>query len=188
MKYKFKPSHIVPAFLFVVAVLYGGSKPSMPTNAPPLLGVGVRSRSTVESSNLHCTTTTANYDSLTAWHKRGAYCDWERIDFPDAFRFPVGTNFIDGVTLLAYGEVRIKRGSAVSALVEDGSSASSTSGEDAASPLSGAPSTFIYSLPSRVSLEPSSSSVTHGLTPSNSYLFAWHNCCVERCATNRAAG
>ena len=140
MKYKFKPSRIVPAFLFVVAVLYGGSKPSMPTNAPPLLGVGVRSRSTVESSNLHCTTTTANYDSLTAWHKRGAYCDWQRIAFPDAFRFPVGTNFIDGVTLFAYGEVRIKRGSAVSALVEDGSSASSTSGEDAASPLSGAPS------------------------------------------------
>ena len=29
MKYKFKPSHIVPAFLFVVAVLYGGSKPSL---------------------------------------------------------------------------------------------------------------------------------------------------------------
>ncbi len=28
-------------------------------------------------------------------------------------------------------------------------------------------------------------SVSHGLTPSNSYLFAWHNCCVERCATNR---
>ena len=170
MKYKFKPSHIVPAFLFVVAVLYGGSKPSMPTNAPMMIG---------------CTTTTANYDSLTAWHKRGAYCDWQRIDFPDAFRFPVGTNFIDGVTLFAWGEVRIKRGSAVSALVEDGSSASSTSGEDAASPLSGAPSTFIYSLPSRVSLEPNASSVTHGLTPSNSYLFSWHNCCVERCATNR---
>lgn len=102
MKYKFKPSHIVPAFLFVVAVLYGGSKPSMPTNAPMMIG---------------CTTTTANYDSLTAWHKRGAYCDWERIDFPDAFRFPVGTNFIDGVTLFAYGEVRIKRGSGVSPLV-----------------------------------------------------------------------
>ena len=37
----------------------------------------------------------------------------------------------------------------------------------------------------RVSLEPNVSSVTHGLTPSNSYLFAWHNACVERCATNR---
>ena len=180
-------SRIAVAGFVAVAVRYGGAKPAG-TNAPPLLGVGVRSRSTMESSNLHCTTTTTNYDSLTAWHKRGAYCDWQRIDFPDAFRFPVGTNFIDGVTLFAYGEVRIKRGSAVSALVEDGSSASSTSGEDAASPLSGAPSTFIYSLPSRVSLEPSSSSVTHCLTPSNSYLFAWHNCCVERCATNRAAG
>ena len=124
-------------------------------------------------------------NQIPNWTARGAYCDWQRIDFCDGFRFPVGTNFIDGVTLLAYGEVRIKRGSAVSALVEDGSSASSTSGEDAASPLSGAPSTFIYSLPSRVSLEPNASSVTHGLTPSNSYLFSWHNCCVERCATNR---
>ena len=37
----------------------------------------------------------------------------------------------------------------------------------------------------RVSLEPNASSATHGLTPSNSYLFAWHNCCVERSATNR---
>ncbi len=37
----------------------------------------------------------------------------------------------------------------------------------------------------RVSLEPNASSVTHGLTPSNSYLFAWHNACVERSATNR---
>ena len=41
-------------------------------------------------------------------------------------------------------------------------------------------------MPSRVSIEPNVSSVTHGLTPSNSYLFAWHNACVERCATNRA--
>ena len=124
-------------------------------------------------------------NQIPNWTARGAYCDWERIDFCDGFRFPIGTNFIDGVTLFAYGEVRIKRGSAVSALVEDGSSASSTSGEDAASPLSGAPSTFIYSLPARVSLEPNASSVSHGLTPSNSYLFAWHNCCVERSATNR---
>ena len=124
-------------------------------------------------------------NQIPNWTARGACCDWERIDFCDGFRFPIGTNFIDGVTLFAYGEVRIKRGSAVSALVEDGSSASSTSGEDAASPLSGAPSTFIYSLPARVSLEPNASSVTHGLTPSNSYLFSWHNCCVERCATNR---
>ena len=43
----------------------------------------------------------------------------------------------------------------------------------------------IAELPRRVSLEPGVSSVSHGPTPSNSYLFAWHNCCVERCATNR---
>ena len=35
MNYKFKPSHIVPAYLFVVAVLYGGSKPPSSTNEPP---------------------------------------------------------------------------------------------------------------------------------------------------------
>ena len=35
MNYKFKPSHIVPAYLFIVAVLYGGSKPPSSTNEPP---------------------------------------------------------------------------------------------------------------------------------------------------------
>ena len=163
MKYKFKPSHIVPAFLFVVAVLYGGSKPSMPTNAPPLLGVGVRSRSTMESSNLHCTTTTTNYDSLIAWHKRGAYCDWQRVEFRGGFAFPVGTNLIDAVTLFARGELRSK--------VE-------VEGR-------GLQWNCLASLPDSVSLEPGISEVRHGLTPSNSYLFAWHDCCVERSATNR---
>ena len=47
---------------------------------------------------------------------------------------PAGTNAPPQVVGLVQG------GSAVSALVEDGSSASLTSGEDAASPLSGAPS------------------------------------------------
>ena len=66
MKYKFKPSHIVPAFLFVVAVLYGGSKPSMPTNAPPLLGVGVQRRSGIlsaseQESSLLCTPTPSTF-------------------------------------------------------------------------------------------------------------------------------
>lgn len=46
-------------------------------------------------------------------------------------------------------------------------------------------SDFDFSLPTRVSLEHGVSSVSHGLTASNSYLFAWHDCCVERCATNR---
>lgn len=115
----------------------------------------------MESSNLHCTTTTTNYDSLAAWHMRGAYCDWQRIDFPASFRFPVGTNFIDGVTLMAYGELKSNLHC-------------STSTSD-----------FDFSLPTLVSLEHGVSSVSHGLTASNSYLFAWHDCCVERCATNR---
>ena len=193
MKYKFKLKHLVLAVLVVKAVLYGGAKRagtnappddvSSPTNSPTMMCFSPRPMMLPppEPTTNHQQPT----NQIPNWTARGAYCDWERIDFCDGFRFPIGTNFIDGVTLLAYGEVRIKRGSAVSALVEDGSSASSTSGEDAASPLSGAPSTFIYSLPARVSLEPNASSVSHGLTPSNSYLFAWHNCCVERSATNR---
>ena len=186
-------SRIAVAGFVAVAVRYGGAKPagtnappddvSSPTNSPTMMCFSPRPMMLPppEPATNHQQPT----NQIPNWTARGAYCDWERIDFCDGFRFPIGTNFIDGVTLFAYGEVRIKRGSAVSALVEDGSSASSTSGEDAASPLSGAPSTFIYSLPSRVSLEPNASSVTHGLTRSNSYLFAWHNCCVERCATNR---
>ena len=186
-------SRIAVAGFVAVAVRYGGAKPagtnappddvSSPTNSPTMMCFSPRPMMLPppEPTTNHQQPT----NQIPNWTARGAYCDWERIDFCDGFRFPIGTNFIDGVTLFAYGEVRIKRGSAVSALVEDGSSASSTSGEDAASPLSGAPSTFIYSLPSRVSLEPNASSVSHGLTPSNSYLFAWHNCCVERCATNR---
>ena len=142
MKYTFKPRHVVPAFLFAVAVLYGGSKPPCPTNPPPMmLGLGPRP---------------TTYATLANWTARGAYCDWRRINLPDAFQFPVGTNFIDAVTLFAWGEIVL---------------------------CSPSPSTF--TLPMRVSLEPGASSVTHGLTPSNSYLFAWHNACVERCATNR---
>ena len=207
MKYTFKPSHIVPATLFVVAVLYGGSKPPMPTNPPPddvssptnapmccALGVGNstavdRASSVVLDSRVgkrspdrlsekssvglnstavdradFCTSGQETASPLLAvsnWTARGAYCDWQRIEFRDGFQFPVGTNFIDGVTLFAYGELKSNLH------------------------CSPSPSTFTYSLPSRVSLEPGVSSVTHGLTPSNSYLFAWHNCCVERCATNR---
>ena len=99
----------------------------------------------------------STYASIANWTARGAYCDWERIEFRDAFRFPVGTNFIDSVTLMAWGELRLLT----------------------------ANSQALTALPSRVSLEPGVSSVTHGLTASNSYLFAWHNCCVGRSATNR---
>ena len=192
MKYTFKPSHIVPATLFVVAVLYGGSKPPMPTNPPPddvssptnapmmcagsLRGRGLSQTSQVDqpsiaSGGLGQTAAPVMFEVISNWTARGAYCDWQRIDFSDGFQFPVGTNFIDGVTLFAWGEIKSnfhcsRRPSAISL-------------------RSIATSDFDFSLPSRVSLEPGVSSVTHGLTPSNSYLFAWHNCCVERCATNR---
>ena len=36
-----------------------------------------------------------------------------------------------------------------------------------------------------VSLEPNVSMVSYGLTPSNSFLIAWQNACVDRSATNR---
>ena len=36
-----------------------------------------------------------------------------------------------------------------------------------------------------VSIEPDVSSVSYGLTPSNSYLFTWQNACVNRSPTNR---
>ena len=179
MKYKFKLKHLVLAVLVVKAVLYGGAKPAG-TNAPSLLGVGLRSRSTMESSNILCTPTPSTYTSISNWTARGAYCDWERIDFCDGFRFPIGTNYIDGVTLLAYGEVKVK-----GVGVQRRSGILSASEQEPNLLCTPTPATYTYRLPTRVSLEPNASSVTHGLTPSNSYLFAWHNCCVERCATNR---
>ena len=171
MKYTFKPSHIVPASLFVVAVLYGGSKPPMPTNPPPndtsspstvLSPLSATGVVTVPPLASACPRERGRYGSeevISNWTARGAYCDWQPVTFSDGFQFPVGTNFIDGVTLFAWGEIK--------------------------SNFHCAPTPSTYALPSRVSLEPGVSSVTHGLTPSNSYLFAWHNCCVERSATNR---
>ena len=76
-------SRLVVAGFVAVAVLYGGAKPAG-TNAPPLLGVGIRSRSTMESSNILCTPTPSTYTSISNWTARGAYCDWERIDFRGA--------------------------------------------------------------------------------------------------------
>ena len=109
------------------------------------------------------------FEVVSNWTARGAYCDWQRIDFPDAFRFPVGTNLVEAVTLLAYGEV--------GRVAPRPPEMESTNSTPAAMGLA--------ALPMRVSLEPGASSVTHGLTPSNSYLFAWHSCCANRSATNR---
>ena len=173
MKYKFKPSHIVPASLFVVAVLYGGSKPPMPTNAPP---DGVSSPTNApmmmcfsprpmmspppEPTNQ---VTDQPTNQIANWSARGAWSDWQRVEFRGGFAFPVGTNLVDAVTLFARGELRSK--------VE-------VEGR-------GLQWNCLASLPDSVSLEPGVSEVRHGLTPSNSYLFAWHDCCVDRERTNR---
>ena len=184
-------SAVVISVCLIKAVLYGGSKPpsstneppddaSSPTNAPmlcagPLRGRGLSQTSQVGQTNaasggLGNPAAPAMFEVITNWTARGAYCDWRPITFSGGFRFPVGTNLIDGVTLFAYGEVG--RGLRSAPEMESTNSTPAAMG--------------LAALPARVSLEPNVSSVTHGITPSNSYLFAWHNACVERCATNRA--
>ena len=111
MKYQFKPSHVIPAFFFVVAVLYGGSKPPCPTNTPPQ---NANQHESGESPRMMLNRfasfrpigENSRSASVTNWIARGAYCDRQRIDFPEAFRFPVGTNLVDAVTLFAWVEVR----------------------------------------------------------------------------------
>ena len=183
------PTNRVAAVFFVtVAVLFGGTKPNLTndvgtvTGEDPttneILGVGNRCRcradgqlsfSLEQEPNLHSTPTPSLYTSLppstfislTAWTARGAFCDWQRIDFPDGFAFPAGTNLLTGVTVFAYGEIRESLH---------------------CSPSS---STFACSLPTAISLEPDASSFSYGLTASNSFVFSWQNCCVNREATNR---
>ena len=55
---------------------------------------------------LALTATPTNYTSLPAWNKRGAFSDWQRIDFPSSFAFPHGTNLLTSITLFAWGEIR----------------------------------------------------------------------------------
>ena len=208
MNYKFKPSHIVPAYLFVVAVLYGGSKPPSSTNEPPsdissptntvgrgvldapqpttnenafVCGCGVPGGHALplrtvampqqtepsilcsrrpSAISLH-SIAPSTFTSLTAWNKRGAFCDWLRVDFPSSFAFPSGTNLLTGVTVMAYGELR------------ESLHQLTTNNQQ------------LITLPMAVSIEPDVSSVSYGLTPSNSYLFTWQNVCVNRDPTNR---
>ena len=186
MNYKFKPSHIVPACLFVVAVLYGGSKPpsstneppsdiscdlptnnvdaassprqedDIPTNPPPMMCMSPRP---MMSAPPEPTTINQQLTTIPQWTARGAWIDWQRITFPDGFAFPAGTNLLTGVILMSYGEIRAN--------------------------LHSTPTPSIYTLPSPVSIEPDVSSVSYGITPSNSFLFAWQNVCVNRDPTNR---
>ena len=101
----------------------------------------------------------SSFQVQTSWTARGAYCDWTRVDFPDGFAFPHGTNLVTAVTLMAYGEIREN--------------------------LRCSPSDFALSLPLPVSLEPGVSACAYGLTASNSFVFAWTDVCVERSPTNR---
>ena len=161
----------------VKAVLYGGSKPSV-TNAPPddvsspTNGVSQNAnpRESGESprmmlrrfASIRPIGEDSRSSTLTNWTARGAFCDWTRVEFPEGWRFPSGTGFVDAVTLFAWGSIR-----------ESLRCTTTTSDYD------------LVSLPAPLSVEPGVSSVSHGLTPSNSYLFAWTDCCAERDATNR---
>ena len=195
-------SFVVIGTCLIKAVLYGGSKPPATTNEPPddanaptnepamcassrgrdqsltsqtellptglvceaLGGQGLTAAPRMTSPQLQTETEpSALHDSSfqvqNSWTARGAYCEWTRVDFPDGFAFPHGTNLVASVTLMAYGEIREN--------------------------LRCSPSDFALSLPLPVSLEPGVSTCAHGLTASNSYLFAWTDACVERSRTNR---
>ena len=153
----------VMILLFVtVFVLYGGSKqpPPSSTNEPP----GSQYGPLFSSEGLACLSQslqpTTNYQSPTTisrWNARGTWEDWQRIDLPSGFAFPMGTNAVTSFTLMSQGSLRTSLTNVLP----------------------------FAALPYRVSLEPGASSVSYGLTPSNSFLIAWTNACVERDATNR---
>ena len=189
-------TQLVVLLAFAFATLFGGAKHGSPTNDPPADIEGAASTNAAPpvltasrprlalsaspvltasrprlalsappqqpESDLLCSPSPSTFTSLAAWNTRGAYSDWQRIDFPPSFAFPHGTNLLSGVTVLAYGELRENLH------------------------CSPSPSAFTLNLPQEVSLEPDASSFAHGLTPSNSYLFAWSNVCVDRSPTNRA--
>ena len=188
-------SVVVIGTCLIKAVLYGGSKPpastntppdsisgdstndvaiiagdltnsvpddaSSPTNQPPPVLMASRPRLTMSAPPpFYASQSSYTSQLVTNWTTRGAFCDWLRVDFPSSFAFPSGTNLLTGVTLMAYGELRENLH------------------------CSPSPSTFTLNLPMAVSIEPDVSSVSYGLTPSNSFLFAWSNVCVNRDPTN----
>ena len=155
--------------LATVFVVYGSTKSPTndppdtvggdTTNPPPMMCSSPRPR--LSAPPQQPTTDNQQLTTLTAWHKRGAFSDWHRIDFPSSFSFPYGTNLLTSITLFAYGEIR----------------------ESLRQPTT--IDQQLTTLPTAVSLEPGVSSCTYGLTPSNSFLIAWQNACVDRSATNR---
>lgn len=95
--------------------------------------------------------------TIAPWTARGAWNDWTQIAFPEEWTFPYELQRLSHVTLMSQGALR--------------------SGLTNAVPL--------LQFPQPLALEPDVSSVSHGLTPSNSYLIIWHNALVNRCTTNR---
>ena len=190
-------SVVVIGTCLIKAVLYGGSKPSATTNTPPDSVSGEVSTNTVpddlpgatgvspvggvlamtRAKRARCPFPQSSFpqplDStlVTNWTARGAWNDWQRIDFPSSFAFPSGTNLITSVALMSYGEIRENLHCPPPPLTSTLSSPS--------------PSIFTSSLPLPVSLEPGVSTCAYGLTASNSFVFAWQDACVEREGTNR---
>ena len=95
--------------------------------------------------------------TIAPWTARGAWNDWTQIAFPEEWTFPYELQRLSHITLMSQGALR--------------------SGLTNAVPL--------LQFPQPLALEPDVSSVSHGLTPSNSYLIIWHNALVNRCTTNR---
>ena len=160
-------SVVVIGTCLIKAVLYGGSKPPSTTNTPPNNVGGetppLRIFASLRGGAVSAPQIEANLQSTSVsnWTSRGAFCDWLRVDFPSSFAFPYGTNLLTGVTVMAYGELR------------ESLHQLTTNNQQ------------LITLPMAVSIEPDLSSVSYGLTPSNSYLFAWQNVCVNRSPTNR---
>ena len=75
-----------------------------PTNQPPPLLLSACCSPLVMSAPPQLTNQPTN--QLTNWSLRGAYSDWQRIDFPSSFAFPHGTNLLTSITLFAWGEIR----------------------------------------------------------------------------------
>jgi len=132
------------------------SQTSSPTNDPPPMMMAMLPPS--------LTTNNQQLTTIPQWTARGAWMDWREVTFPAGFSFPLGTNLLTSVTLMSYGELRPSLHGPVIASFNQ------------------LPTT---NQPTTLSIEPDASSVSYGLTPSNSLIFVWSNACVNRDPTNR---
>lgn len=144
-------------FFVSLAVAVGGTKPNPPPGDDGNTSPAPRRAPRVASPAADGTPADA-LTEVAPWRLRGAHEDWVHVAFPDGFSFPYGLERLARVTVLSNGAIRSGLRNPVP----------------------------IAALPASVSLEPGVSSFAHGLTASNSYLFAWHDVCVNRASTNRA--